>query len=299
MGNPYCSRRERSSLVAPLKVPYTNRVSEIEALFARRILRRIELCYTFGMEKQPINSEEYLKKVEKTELEIPNEELEASVARVSEPFKNLEITEGGVEISEGELKLDIKYGPHTYTRDGEERIANAGKEIISFFVSTESGQVNLLDILPEGVKIVIYPDADMEHGNVMHTNENGIRDVVIQGQINSPKMVAILLHEIGHILDFKKLAELGVEKWVDDNENSDIAEEIRRERAATAFTLKALRPFLKDQTTRQDMINFLKYDALSTYYYSAKEQLRKKREGVVENNIGHGFDDYNDDDRFF
>jgi hypothetical protein len=250
------------------------------------------------MEKEPINSEEYLSKVERIELKNLEGNFEESLLRISQPFKNFEIKEDGLEISEGEVKIEIKYAPHTYIRDGEKYVAKEAKEITSFLVNNGGKIIDLLAVIPLGTKIIIYPDADIENGHVMYPDEDGNRHIVIQGEICSPKMIAILIHEVGHIVDFKKLTELGVEKWVDDTADADIAEEVRRERTATAFALKVLRPFLKDETLRHDLLVFLN-DSLGTYYHHAKNQLKKRREGVVENYTNHDFDDYNDEqDRF-
>jgi len=252
------------------------------------------------MERQPINSEEYIKKVEETEFKVTGDELEESVARVSRPFRSLKITEDGVEINERDFRIKIEYGPHIYLRDGEEHVEKSSKIIISLIIESHDGLFNLLDILPQGTKIIVYPDSDREHGHVTYSDERGIRDIVIQGQINSPKMIAILLHEIGHVVDFDNLSKFGLEKGVDEGSNSDIAEEIRRERVATAFTLRLLKPFLVEKTTRQDMLNFLKHDALETYYSSAKEKMRKRKGGTEKKVRMHGFDDYDyyNEDKF-
>jgi hypothetical protein len=78
------------------------------------------------MEKEPINSEEYLSKVERIELKNLEGNFEESLLRISQPFKNFEIKEDGLEISEGEVKIEIKYAPHTYIRDGEKYVAAPG-----------------------------------------------------------------------------------------------------------------------------------------------------------------------------
>jgi hypothetical protein len=57
------------------------------------------------MEKEPINSEEYLSKVERIELKNLEGNFEESLLRISQPFKNFEIKEDGLEISEGEVKI--------------------------------------------------------------------------------------------------------------------------------------------------------------------------------------------------
>jgi hypothetical protein len=238
------------------------------------------MCYAFDMENLPIDSDKYLEKIKKTNFDIPEQEIEASLLRLSKPFDSITATINGIEIDYENIKIDIEYKPHTYLRDGETYISSEMKVVDTFMIKTEDKEFNLLSILPSGIRIIVQ-SSEKETGAIL--NVDGISEISIAGEIDSPKMIAVLLHEIGHIFDEEKLGELGIKGYdaqfkglMDDKENADIAEEIRKERIANAFALKVLRPFMKNPIVKMDMLNLLKYDALASYYYSAKEEIKKR-----------------------
>ncbi len=233
------------------------------------------------MEGQQIDSDKYLRKVVETNFDIPYKGIEDSLARLGKPFDSVMATENGFVIEYNGVKINIDYKPYIYSREGEEYTSRDVKVVNRFIILTEDREFNLLTLLPPGIKILVQASSEKETGNILDVD--GISEISIAGEINSPKMVAVLLHEIGHILDESKLKTLGITGYdairiglMDDKENADLAEEIRKERIANAFALKMLRPFLKNSNERRDMLNLLKYDALASYYYSAKEEIKKR-----------------------
>jgi hypothetical protein len=87
----------------------------------------------------------------------------------------------------------------------------------------------------------------------------------------------LLMHEIGHAIDFPKIEEAGDTTLVDAHEHAKYAEYLRRERVPTAFSLKALRPLLNSEQ-RQDLITVAKHDALDVVYDWAKIKIAIEKE---------------------
>ncbi len=95
------------------------------------------------------------------------------------------------------------------------------------------------------------------------------KNIYILGDIATPRAIATLLHEIGHTWDQKNLDDHGVSDLMDSHHNADRAEKIRSERTATAFALKLMRILPKGEL-KDDLIMFLKFYALESYYEEAK-----------------------------
>jgi len=235
----------------------------------------------WGMENVPIDSEKYLEKIKGVDFEIPFAEIEGSLSRLGEPFSSISTTENGIDIIYEGIKISIEYKSYTYVKDGEKYTSDALKEIDKFAIKTEDKEFDLFSILPPGTRVIFQSGSEKSTGSII--NIDGVDEISIAGEINSPKMVAVLLHEVGHIIDMEKIKELGLKGYeaeviglMDNKENADIAEEIRKERIANAFALKVLRPFLRNPEIRKDMLNLLKYDALASYYYSARKQLKDR-----------------------
>jgi uncharacterized protein (UPF0335 family) len=184
-------------------------------------------------------------------------------------------TETGFKVDNENIKMGVECKPYM------DYAMHTAKVIEKLSVAFGNERVNLLDILADGSQIIVWPESDGETGNTLHPDEKGVSHISIQGEIDNPKMFAVLLHEIGHNIDDNKVRALGMSGFLKEieegKENADIAEEIRRERAATGFALKVMRPFLKDKTQRKDMVNFLK-TYLQGYYDSAVVKMERKKE---------------------
>ncbi len=235
------------------------------------------------MEKNPkVNTEAYLNKMEQADISISAEELLLSHERLNKPFAGMSREGDSVRIVEGDAEMHIQYAPYTYEDRGVQYEDKSMKRVKALSFAIDGGVVDIFDILPEGQQILVSPDSDKKRGHVMMKDKHGIRTISLLGDLDSPRMLAILFHEIGHVIDFEKLDRFGLETLTDVHDNSDIAEVIRRERAATAFALKALKPFLRNKQLRRDMINLLKYDALGSYYIGAREDIRKRLKKSTE-----------------
>ena len=242
-------------------------------------------------EFKPLSSENIIKKLDHTAVSIRDTDLAHSIARLENPIKNIEYSlEGQEEIVSGEYAFNFAYSSiqqNEFSRllkglsnpqkveDSnlypEENIEN-WRKITSFNFVLGDTNIDLFKILPLGSHILFCPNASEVNGFVYKDST----DIYMSGDMATPATLAFLLHEIGHILDFKKMEELGVTQMVDMSENSDIAENLRRERFATAFALHAMRPYIKDETMRHDIVNLLKYYALKGYYYTAKKKVANR-----------------------
>jgi|GEM_PF-5342579 len=241
-----------------------------------------------------MNTGEYLNRVEKTDLTIPEQDLQGSVDRLSVPFHDLEQTPDLIEFRVGQGHFKLVYRPHEYKHDGKLYVDQFSKEIDEFILTNDEKSTNVLKFLPQGTKVIVY-NLDKKTGDIVEAQgERGLnkRNIVIHSKIDSIYMVAVLLHEIGHIIDYSKLDELALKNMFDDIENSDIAEEIRRERTANAFTLRFLRPLLRDAGLRRDVINVLKHGSLANYYLAAKYQIQERREKPIDLGMSHYYEDF-------
>ena len=133
----------------------------------------------------------------------------------------------------------------------------------------ENRKYDLTEVIPETYKIFVDRQSRAKYGSV-DTRGN----VFIYGDITTPKMVLILLHEIGHVVDNSRPGSRDV---AFDHPNADIALEIRSERAASAFALKFMRPFIRDTQERKDVVNLLKHDALQGYYRHARAAIESRK----------------------
>lgn len=222
------------------------------------------------MNEKFVNSEEYLNKINRVDLEKPEEELEESVLRLAEPFKDIvDNGEGNTEIKTEDMDIQINYS--NSSPDGRMRKINH-----LIFKIKDKG-FDLIDILPNNTEIIYDRETGGYSGDVQTPNEEGIRKAIITTNLNSPLAFSILFHEVGHLIDYKKLDDLEITTLMDEHKDSDIAEEIRKERFANAFALKIMRPYLNTQT-REDMINILKYISLKGYYNKAKNDLKGRNE---------------------
>ncbi len=217
---------------------------------------------------KPINSEKYLEKISKTDLSIREEELMRSVARLERPFEGL--TSLGDEI---DIKAE-KYSIHiTFFPNNQRTVYSAGPyrryHRVEHLMLQHSEKIfDLTEIVPDGCKILVNRKSIAERGSVVSDG-----NIVIDGDITTPKMLLILLHEIGHVVDKMQLAG---EDPVSEHPMSFTARKIRSERIATAFTLKFIRPFVLDSKQRKDVINFLKHDALRSYYLNAQKAMEEQ-----------------------
>ncbi|MFH1233094.1 MAG: hypothetical protein V1649_00360 [Patescibacteria group bacterium] len=178
---------------------------------------------------------------------------------------------------------------------------NNWKKLDSLIFKVGEEKKDVFDSLPKNSKIFFCPTKEYFSGQTSSDYENECWEneqhaIYIIGDIACPCSIIILMHEMGHIFDMEnkktnKLHSLGL------NCHYLTAEIIRRERTASAFAFKVMNPFLKDKQLKQDVINYLKNYALSSYNYEAiknfeeDEKLKPERERFADA-IRHTTSDY-------
>lgn len=254
-------------------------------------------------EFKPLSSENILKKIEHTGDSLPGTSIEESINRLKHSSKQIEYGSSGSEdikseefdyhfsysAIEGEpnpsLKTYIDYLKHKLgdISDPASEV-ESWRRLNSLSIHINDQEIDVLKILPENADIFFCPNSAIDNGIAFKDS----RTVAVLGDIASPITFVILLHEMGHIIDYGKLDELGIDKMVDSHPDSDQAENLRSERVASAFALKAIRPYIKDETMRHDVVNYLKYYALKSYNDKAREVVasRKGIRGYVEDQWG-------------
>ncbi len=226
---------------------------------------------------KPKSSENILKKAEHTGDSLPGTNIEESIDRLKQPFEQIEYADSGAEdIKTGEfayhfsyssivgepesLKAYVDYIKRGTIEDPAQDMTDWRKlDSLSIIINEE--EIDILEILQGSSNVFFCPGSAVDNGIAFRNS----RDVAVLGDMASPITFIILLHEMGHIVDYGQLEKLGVEKMVDSHPDSDQAEDLRKERDASAFALKAIRPYVKDETMRNDVVNFLKYYALKSY----------------------------------
>ena len=239
------------------------------------------------------SSENILNKIDRTGENVSGTSLEDSIKRLEQPLEQISYSESGSEdISANEFNYHFSYSPvaeedilgleiytHQRSRDLGE-LSDPSYEIknwrklddLSFFFGDK--EVDVFNVLPEKTKIFFCPELSQDNNGAAYKHS---KNIYIVGSLATPFTLTILLNEIGHIIDFGKMEELGLEKMVDDHPDSDQAELLRKERTASAFALKVIRPYIKDEGMRHDVINLLKYYALKTYYHSVNDTVGSRK----------------------
>lgn len=210
-------------------------------------------------EKLPIDTSGYLGKIEKKKFEISEEWVRDSLERLRKPFDQI-VSKGdnSVEIDVGEAKLEVQY----------RRVDAQTREIVKIIFQLKDQDIDLFSLLPSQTRIFVS-QVDLgrfEKGVATYLLDHEEYVITLQQEINSPEALSFLLHEVGHVIDYKKLYNLNMFSLMSDHPDARATEEVRRERAANAFALKVLRPYLKDETMRQDVQNLLINDSLRSYY---------------------------------
>jgi len=228
------------------------------------------------MEKPPhVDAANFIdKNVINADLEVPDAELAESISRLETPFEKMTVTPEAAEINLEEGKILIGYAEFSGLPET--------KRIEKLVFKTEEKEINLFDVLPRGTVILVQKEPDPKEQDGYAERDRGGKngDIFIKGELDCPKMILILLHEIGHIIDFEKLDKgetHNIDNFRNTDERADIAEKIRKERVASAFALNAIRPYVTDDVSRKDVQNFL-YSALDRYCKNAQKKLeiRKK-----------------------
>lgn len=235
---------------------------------------------------QLFSSDSLLKKAEKNnEIEYPQETID-TVERLKKPFENVKTPDGKIDIDIEGQALHVELA--NVDEDDAENIEKFVSRIIdrnNYDPSIElkkidrlsfkkaDGEFDVFSLLPPEYVIYYYPVAStnvIEHDGSLN---NSRKAICIAGDICSPLTLAILFHEMGHVVDFKRLEKLGVESLVTPHEYQRHAETLRKEKTASAFAISLMRQHLKDKTLKKDIVSFLKDYALQSYNLSVNSEI--------------------------
>jgi len=143
-------------------------------------------------------------------------------------------------------------------------------EVVDLELAGPDGQkINISNIMPERYHVFFIDSAEEQNGVVVEMDKSIF---LIGGSFAAPTRLITLLHEIGHTWDTKNIEE-GKIQPIPKGKDSDLAEMLRGERAATAFELKIVRSVTSpgDQL-RKDALDNAKYHDLESYHsYIRKE----------------------------
>jgi len=259
------------------------------------------------------DSEKYVKKAEGYDPSLStSEEMQASLAKLEKPLGDVEYAErGNTTVNTEGLQVNLSYSPLDEKLKSNvlsyiNREMKGNNELVDPFkwkvldsmeFITKDSQVNMVDVLPNDYKIVFCPTSlDTNNGSVNISE----KVIYIFGDIVTPLSVITLLHEIGHIFDHKNLEKAGVDKLTTDHMFSNEAERLRKERTASAFAIKAMKPYFKLLGIKTDSINYLKDHALASYYMWVKHGMieQKQTNKFMTSEYPSGFDtDISDTDQ--
>jgi len=246
---------------------------------------------------------EYVKRTAFKEKSVSEDIIEQSLTRLNVPLQEVAYQESDtVDISADEIKFNFSYslldeeskpGIEKYVHSKstglegkpyEPFIAdlNNWKRLDSLTFKVGEEDKDVFTSLPKNSKIFFCPTREDFHGSTpwVHnyfTDETEYNLYII-GDITCPRSIATLMHEIGHVFDYenKKKGKGSSIKGGAGDYHYKTAEKIRSERTASAFAFKFMKPFLKDKQLKQDVINYLKGYALSSYNWEAREIFEKE-----------------------
>ncbi len=230
------------------------------------------------------------KKVREEANRVREEGLEEnSEKRIFQPFAQMDYQQENGEKTEGKntfrfSKIEIdeqdKIQLSHYIKRSEE---NLGTEdplsdfsnwhaTDGLYYSVGDTEFNILEMLPEGFKILFCPNSKINTGSVFYEEKK----IFILGDIASLGSLSIILHEVGHVKDFEELKKMGKTEFVegsDYHENIE-AEALRKEREASLFAIRRMWPILRtDPQTKTDVLLFLKNIAYNSYCERASSNL--------------------------
>lgn len=227
---------------------------------------------------QLFSSESLLKKAEKNnEIEYSQETID-TVERLKKPFENVRTADEKIDINiEGQI-LHVEFLP---VDEGDtEDIANFTHDLISqnkydpsiefkkihtLSFKNDDGEFDVLSLIPREYIIYYYPTNSTNIIEYDGSVDGNRRAIYIAGDICSPLTLAILFHEMGHVVDFGRLEKLGVRSLVTPHEYHEHAETLRKEKSASAFAISLMRQHMKDEAMKKDVVSFLKDYALQSY----------------------------------
>lgn len=232
--------------------------------------------------------ESYLRKLRQTEGDISSEAVRDSIKRLAVPLAEVGYKEADSVATEAE-KLDLSFSYSSLDDETQKKIAQLfadsdrqgvhvdGLRLLdSFRFGSSKDQIDLVNLLPSDYKVVFLSNASFDGGFVSLTS----KIVYVGARVETPLAMAILLHELGHVDDFKEMEKAGIDPAERPPEYGVVreVETLRRERVANAFAIKKLKPFIRAGIlAKDDVINFLKYHAQKSHDIVIRGELSYKR----------------------
>lgn len=224
------------------------------------------------MEKfHPERIDNIVNKVEKGLKPIDPAEFKSAIDRLNAPLPSKTLSGiDHVEFDAGDFQYEIETEQLTH-EDPAWSHGTKNTKITKFVLKTNSGEVNLFSLIPMEAKLY-YEPAHFQTGFVGNLGN----EAQIFGNKATLTFVLILLHEIGHFVDYEAIRNTPASKMISSHNFAYEAEEIRKERDSSAFALFLFKSICKDSQKRKDAITFLKYEGLAGYYESMREKMKKE-----------------------
>lgn len=238
--------------------------------------------------------EDYLeKKALWKDKAVSEEVLKASLERLSVPVEKVEYQESGnIHISTEKISFSFGFSPpnsemkmgiseYVNSRFTDDEIKKGyldldnWRQLNSLDFDARADKGNILSYLGPDSKIMFCPTTEDSHGQIRYSNYSdgsSSCDIYIVGDMASLRSIITLLHEMGHFFDYEEMKKQNLKSRMKEDWHSKNAEQIRKERSASAFALKWMLPFLKNKQFKEDAVNFLKHYALADYNCSAEEE---------------------------
>ncbi len=258
-------------------------------------------------ESRFVKSEAYLGKLRQTEAGVSDQEVQDSVARLAGPFQEVAYKEtDAVAIETEKLRLSFSYSSldDETKKKMEQLFTDSGRrgmntddlrQLDGFELSSLKDQnfrLELADLLPSDYKVVFLTSSFGVDGFASPTS----KIVYVGARAETPLSIATLLHELGHVDDFKEMEKAGIDPTEPLTENGVVKEVeiLRRERVANAFAIKKLRPFIRAGIfVKDDVINFLKYRAQKSHDVFIGSAVAAKRSmGHFARDIGYDLESF-------
>jgi len=204
---------------------------------------------------------------------------------------------GDASIESELLKLNLSYetpdlNPEDFGRTIIEKFPefmNNFKEMTSLKLKSGDATLNIFDITPKDVRIFFNPYIDTHIGYISG------KKIFIGSDINKPRSILALLHEIGHSHENEIIFQEEKNRGIEPQE--DLAQLLVSERNAWAFALKKIKPFLNNPLFKKDAVSLFMKRCLTNYEDKIKKDLlvRKNISGSLKSTIpNEHFDEFLD-----
>lgn len=233
-------------------------------------------------------SEAYLGKLRQTEGGVSHEAVQDSIKRLAVPFGHVDYKEND-DVSIETKKLSLSFSCSSLDDETKKKMAQLFvdsdrrgmniddlRQLDSFDFRSLKDQIDLANLLPPDYKVVFLSSVD---GSADGFASPTSKIVYVGARVETPLAIATLLHELGHVDDFKEMEKAGIDPTERPPEYGVVreVETLRRERVANAFAIKKLKPFIRAGTfVKDDIINFLKYHAQKSHDIVIKGSLSYK-----------------------